>query len=409
MMNAIAARPLPRRSPTEREPIGFAFSCPALEGNGSGTGHFFVSDLMADSNDDQSPPLYDLRLNELKAFARYNRLGSAGLPAPETEVVRRLSEQFDRDVSNLSTLARLPTTIATMTALYDQSLGQAYNSVLEANARSAMIQHPATIKLNIQATKSIAIDIAKQNLRETGSRKSFQVFPVFNIPAELIWSRRENEIDSYLGLTPDGHQCAQQFLETLCVRAWTIFEVLAGDLWVAALDSNPVCLGRSAAEFDRMEAGESDEVVSGSKKRKGHAEVKSISVPLPALVECGWNLSDRLGTYCKQKFNFQKFDKIKEAYECVWPESYGARIHAIFDVNLKEVAAIRNAIVHNGGKTFKWQVKPDGRFAELDLDKTIPLDGPTVNVIADIVIKQAQELLKFVDESLTSPADSQTS
>ena len=104
-----------------------------------------------------------------------------------------------------------------------------------------------------------------------------------------------------------------------------------------------------------------DDVISGDRRSRNEPEVKdrTIRIPLNKLIECNWNLANRLGTYCREKFNFQKIDKIKEAYESVWPKSFHRRIHAIFDQELKEAAAIRNAIIHSGGRPddkFRWQV-----------------------------------------------------
>jgi hypothetical protein len=353
-----------------------------------------------------------LHLKELGFFlATYSPLARATPPKLKNGVAQTFSAQLDRDVVHLRTLAELPSTMTFMTELFDQSWQAALLSWKKDFATEHETDDPgiptveaieSDFSLHRNAIRNKAAQILQDKLAET---RPLEPVTIDNMPANVIRDGAREHIDMLMGLSLQGHQCGLQFLATLCVRTWTIFEVLAGDLWEAALNSNPNGLGKSAAEYQPAEAEDGESVVSGDRKKRNEPENKTrtIRVPLNKLVECNWNLSNRLGTYSRDKFNFQKIDKIKEAYVSVWPKAFEEKINAIFDQDLKEAVAIRNAIIHSGGhpdEKFKWQVGRDSDLRNLPDDHHIPLDGPWVNQIAYVVTSKAQELIVLVDESL---------
>ncbi len=371
--------------------------------------------------DEQARKRHNLRLKNLGYFlVGYKSLERGEPPILKSAVGKKLSAQLDRDVVDLRSLARLPTTMASITTLFDQSWREAWatwRQRFDPNHPLASMANMSDEEIghNLQAVQplvdQLAIRIAQDKLAQSELPKSFSVQ---SLPYNIIYSNYQERVDLFLSLSPSGYECGLQFLATLCVRAWTIFEVLAGDLWVEVLDSNPEVLGKSAAEYDRREAGDAESVISGNKNKKNDPDVKgrTIQVPLDALVSCNWNLANRLGTYCKEKFNFQTFEKIKEAYEYVWPKPYAGRIHEIFDIGLREVAAIRNVIVHNGGEVdekFKRQLAPENPLRDLPINQHIPLDGRMAMRLADMATRKAQGLITLVDDSLRPVAGQQGS
>jgi hypothetical protein len=360
---------------------------------------------------------YDLRLTELGLFlATYTPLEDAAPAKLATPVAQKLSRQLDRDVAHLRTLADLPTTMAFMATLFEQSWQQAFETWLHDGLQDPPAADPATPALEAipsnphsltNAIQLKALQILRGKLADTKPPKNIALE---DPPAVAVREVARGYIDMFMELSQSGHQCGLQFLATLCVRTWTVFEVLTGDLWEEALNSNPESLGKTATEYRSRDAEDPDNVISGDRRNKSEPEKKdrAIHVPLNKLVECNWNLSNRLGTYCRDKFSFQKVEKIKDAYESVWPKSFDAKINAIFDQDLKEAAAIRNAIVHSGGhpdEKFKWQVGRKSQLCALPDNQHIPLNGKWVNHLASVVTTKAQELILLVDESLQSPSN----
>ena len=171
-------------------------------------------------------------------------------------------------------------------------------------------------------------------------------------------------------------------LSSIVVSAWTVFETLAKDLWVAAVNARPKLLG-------------SREKLAGK------------TLPVRILQKHGFDLRSVMGTLLAEKMSFDALDGAADAYESAFdghPE-----ICKPFRANgIRAAHAIRNALVHNSGMVdadFKKQMPAteDGALHEGD---EIHLDGKSVSELVDSVITESVNLIAAVDHWLRTNPDS---
>src|SRR5262249_11862997 len=126
-------------------------------------------------------------------------------------------------------------------------------------------------------------------------------------------------------------------MSAMIIGSWTAFETLAGDLWEDCLNARPrlgiVALG---AEPDSKD----DEAKLEQKKRIKY------NLPVWLLREFGYDLTRRMGTLLRGKWDFASRNSAADAYSKVFKDQMLDQLFA--DDNLKWLAATRNAIVHNG-------------------------------------------------------------
>lgn len=314
----------------------------------------------------------------------------------KSEVGRKLSAQLDIDVSQLRSLSQLPIAMSVLGDMWAQCLRDSAETwrdhIVDAKLKELLL-HPKTPQQQVTGLK------LSHKLMNGYAR---QLFSGLNKKAVTTPQSILSDIDVLLSASPQGHDVGLRFLSSLCVQAWTIFEVLAKQLWIDALNANPI-LGTVAVEH--MGAGTDVEATALRPGKKG-----TICIPLEVLDKCKYNLSGSLGTYAEPKFNFQKIWKIKDAYQDVWPAAWGYEIDGIFNSDLQDLAAVRNAAVHRSGFVdgeFISQVKAGSPLKEFALNEPIPLNVTMVNRMAMAALTRCQELIRMVDRFLSGDQPAQ--
>jgi hypothetical protein len=212
----------------------------------------------------------------------------------------------------------------------------------------------------------------------------------------LAISNSRNAFDRYFhrvsGIKLHG---LQAIMASIIVGAWTAFEVLAEDLWVAALNSRPR-LGLIALDAE----------IRYSDNEREQEKKKEVIAPLPVwkALDPKFKINKRMGELlCDYGRDFAKRGEAQKSFRKVFPKER-ASIDAIFDSkNLRWVAATRNAIVHNGGLAdgeFKKGVRDHPRLKYVADDAPIPMDGATTYELCVAAIKSGMNLLDFVNSWL---------
>ncbi len=180
--------------------------------------------------------------------------------------------------------------------------------------------------------------------------------------------------------------------------AWTAFEVMAGDLWETAINTCPDSLARLQGsrwgKFDTKDSKSSLKDENSSKK-----------IDLDVISENGFDLSCKMGTVLREKFNFSVLGGIREAYAKAFDTRREGIEKAINDDSLDYLAATRNMLVHTGGRADKKFCERVSRHGELSRY----MQGERVNLTADLVVrlvnaasKTGSLLITNVDEWLQS-------
>ena len=202
------------------------------------------------------------------------------------------------------------------------------------------------------------------------------------------------------------------------ISAWTVYETLMKDLWIACVNARPRTLGFYALGLDPTEASTAprDRMDSGGKLSKK-------SLTFAELAGFGFDVSARLGTLLSQsgEFNFKGLDGIQSAYKRIFGavlaerqknaalaigEKIAGDMQNLDQKSLITLQAIRNVLVHNGGiadRQFIERMKGIEQFPSLH-----PIEeGREINVSGDLSVSLAQRasnecilMLRIADYSL---------
>lgn len=185
--------------------------------------------------------------------------------------------------------------------------------------------------------------------------------------------------------------------------AWTAFEVLAEELWIAALNAHPVGLSELKGKRPKKRAGDPEPTHSVPVGAQAVVEGSiSISVPREIVQIHGYNFSQLMGTALKKSVSFRSLEGIREAYQSAFFEHYHSIDDALNSAAIRGLSAVRNILVHKGGKIdgeFFRQLQ-GARVASLSGVKEgddLPVDGAvTAELVHDAAV-EGGSLIEGVD------------
>lgn len=211
-------------------------------------------------------------------------------------------------------------------------------------------------------------------------------------------------LDQLQKIDTDVRKGLEAILRGMVTATWTAFEVMASDLWEAALNAKPAGL----AELK----GKVPVTMNTQKKRftafaTSSEEVNDFSklVRLDYLQSHGYDLSGRMGTILRERYNFQILEGIRTAYVQAFDDSHSAIRDAILDPCLTALAATRNVLVHRAGTADRAFMQEYARCANLqsafptvELGATITLTGLTVHGLIQPVLMQSVRLIEEINK-----------
>jgi hypothetical protein len=172
--------------------------------------------------------------------------------------------------------------------------------------------------------------------------------------------------------------------------AWTAFECVATDAWVAAVNARPMQLWKKAWD------------APGAEGQAEGLDGKSVPVGLPA--KYGFDLRGHLGDLLKTRFDFTSVSGIEKAYRDTLGVSEAMK-RSLDSVTLRGLEVIRNVVVHRGGvvdQAFKDRVRKfeAQEGVEYAVGSPLPLDGRVVSKLVAAALEAGCDLLRFVDDWL---------
>lgn len=138
-------------------------------------------------------------------------------------------------------------------------------------------------------------------------------------------------VETWSGVHPEIATGIHAIMLSQITLAWTAFEVLSADLWIASLNERPKPLATNFA-------------------RSTQPTAQDKSITITALAEYGdhnFDLSKSMGTLFVQqkKVDFTSLETTKRAYE----KAFSKDLPAMDEPNLKLLELVRNLILHRGG------------------------------------------------------------
>jgi hypothetical protein len=230
------------------------------------------------------------------------------------------------------------------------------------------------------------VEAARHEVASEAKRLRHEALETGQLSARVV-EEASQELREMLQIE-DISQSARVLLSSSTSIAWTAFECLATDLWVAALDSRPTTLAQRAL-----------------KSLPGEDQLDGISgkaVAVWQLARHGFDLRSCMGRLLKPKFDLTSLSNIRKAYSGAFEKSM--QLDVLFttqDLNLLE--ASRHVIVHRGGivdEEFASRTKTMG--IGYTVGAPLPLDGKMVSRLANAGVDAGCQLLTFVEGWLTA-------
>jgi hypothetical protein len=197
-------------------------------------------------------------------------------------------------------------------------------------------------------------------------------------------------------------------LSSILLGAYTVFDSLSSDLWLAAVNARPRTLAR-----DALEKGDTAEDGADGPKPEP-------SVPFSMLLDNDFNLSAQMGTVLKKRkrVSFESLEGIKKAYLAAFrtpgdktkrPSNGMTQLFGKHHADIRVLEAMRNLISHRGGRVdqkFRDEVRPySEELYAVSVGAELPLDGARVAKYAEAAIRFSADLLTLVDNWLTKHPD----
>lgn len=329
----------------------------------------------------------DFKLNSLIRIGAKSNYAKIVQCTPKTDALRLTVDAFLANVKRIQGLAFMPFVLYAHTWHFGRSWAM------------AGFQH--TTKFDIVSPTDPNYAAVLQLAHEIKGNTLGAVAKSRQLESELMNEAADN-INVVLG-PQEVFEHIHPWLGSLLISEWSAFEILATDLWVAAVNSRPSSLGRAALQAPRRK--DDDSPLEEASEDKKPADKKTAAVSLDTLQRYGYNLSNRMGDMLKaqRKWSFNSAKTIRFAYtdafgkESNWPRQ---------DSDYKTIAhleAVRHLLVHRAGvvdQTFIDRIGADSLFSGVALVKRLTIDGDMVNFFMNLVIDYSCKYIKFVDEWL---------
>ena len=185
------------------------------------------------------------------------------------------------------------------------------------------------------------------------------------------------------------------------ISAYSVFEILAADLWVTMLNLRPASLGVAALNAKPRDPSDSDPDLDSEGKR-------FVSIVKQFLIDHGFNLAGAMGSGLRDKYRWVSFVGITAAYMDVFPEADKRLKKVFYDPGMRSLSAVRNVLVHKGGLVdaeFVQKAAHDPTLRSYRQPQKLFIDGPLLSTLAGAAVSNAATLIEFADEWIsTHPA-----
>lgn len=196
------------------------------------------------------------------------------------------------------------------------------------------------------------------------------------------------------------------------IATWTAFEVLAGDLWEAVVNSHPGGLAKlqgtwpAEAQYQQKKLKKAKDAAAALKDAGDSQKSEGKLIKLDFLDQHDYDVSGIMGTiWRRERFNFQILSSIRDAYIQAFYCDHDDIRSAILSLDISAVAAVRNVLVHNAGYAdaqFLDALQGTDIFSDAKLDKPLLITGKHVGHLVRATTLVAYRLLSAADDWLKS-------
>lgn len=306
----------------------------------------------------------------------------AAADAVRTEVLKSVAEAFVKNVSNAAGLISMPESTA---KYFLGGLAVLFSAITKREQLRVAIVEELKAFFNKEPTTQLADSLNQVDVIE----RVAAAFVRSEDLGPLLGSKPREVVRLLEKLVPVQTWILTQ-LAAATSGAWTAFECLATDTWVAAVNSRPVTLAARAMEAKAT--GDESDAFQGK------------TLQVWQLAQYGFDLRNRMGFLLRPKFDMTSGKTFDKAFTAIFTKE--SLLDSLFkDPDLRLLEASRHVIVHNAGivdEDFIQNTK--GLNLAYPNGQPLPLDGNLVSRLLNAAIESGCKLLKFVDDWLMKNA-----
>jgi hypothetical protein len=203
------------------------------------------------------------------------------------------------------------------------------------------------------------VDLARAHAEDSDfhnklNNKLRELVESFDNPDYMFSSRRaidrlEKLLEDVPSTWDDGLYAT---LSAMVTTGWTTFEVLATDLWEAALNYQPRHLSDLSGTRKRI-SGKAGSI--GREKEEAKQEERgAVSPPdllnvMRRVTRGTYNAGELMGTILKENFAFHKLSGIRQAYSAAFSKKSDGVDTALANISLDKLNLVRNLLLHKSG------------------------------------------------------------
>lgn len=245
---------------------------------------------------------------------------------------------------------------------------------------------------NLQNVERVSLDQAKQILDN-----KMKMIAEETIILEMNTKDRSIfYIEAYFN-SDQSSRDYQVYLGMLLSTMWTTFEVLANDLWIAALNYHPKTLSALGGRKARIKKLTGQQIKGDETPKQDSIDSKMVKLSL--IQENMFDLSNSMGSILAVSQRFDSLDGIREAYSTAFSKRSEGIDSLLSRIELDSLSLLRNVILHNGGrcdKVYLSKSKTMPLCPLTDLGSRVQLDGESVVNLINPVIEIGYKLIEEV-------------
>jgi hypothetical protein len=188
-------------------------------------------------------------------------------------------------------------------------------------------------------------------------------------------------------------------MTSMILGVWTAFEVLAGDLWEAALNAHPQGLAELKGNMNGNKHNKNRGTAPANDSYERRTE--KIEVSLSHIRDLEFSTAGKMGTLLRNVVKFDSVRGICESYRSAFWEDDESIEEALDYYELRRLNLVRNLLVHKAGKADKPFLEEAAKYPDLSACKigdTLVVDGEMVLRLVEPVIGRSKDLIQAVNQ-----------
>lgn len=255
--------------------------------------------------------------------------------------------------------------------------------------------HNLDLSINAPAIPGTVEEMLNARAVDAALRKQLEEQRSYDTGVKLV--TQHHHVASIVAFNSDQTvPAAMAFCGSLVIQAWTIFETVAEDLWVTAVNKHP-------ARLSRLRGHPRSKYGKPRQTEQPKRDDQSVSLSANDLEEYRFDVSEHMGDILlrNKRVSFRAISGIREAYHRAFDKHADDVDSVLDDAGLQYTAAVRNVLAHKAGRVdgeFKEQTAGISGVPAVADGEVFPLTGQIVAELCDATMSCSGSLIRSVHE-----------